>query len=207
MNKMVLGVFHDRTQAEDAISELERLGYNPKDISIVMRDQGQAEELAADTGADVVGGATTGAVTGGALGALAGLLVANGILPGLGTVLIGGPIAAALGLTGAAATAVSGAATGALAGSLVGALSGFGLSDEEAKVYEQSIMDGGILVAVPTDLDGQLGVQDTLEGFGADQIRVITSEDNLSSRARMGSEEMGSSRPAYFSEVRRRKRK
>jgi hypothetical protein len=206
MNKMVLGVFHDRTHAEDGISELERLGYNPKDISIVMRDQGQAEELAADTGADVVGGATTGAVTGGALGALAGLLVANGILPGLGTVLIGGPIAAALGLTGAAATAVSGAATGALAGSLVGALSGFGLSDEEARVYEQSILDGGILVAVPTDLERQLEVQDTLESFGADQIRVITSEDTATTRARMESRETGRG-AAYFSEVRRKRRK
>jgi uncharacterized membrane protein len=173
MKKVVLGIFSDRSDAEAAFDELEEIGYNPKDISIVMKDHREAESLANDTGADVAGGAVSGATTGGALGALAGFLIGAGIIPGLGALLIGGPLAAALGLTGAAATTVSGAATGALAGGLLGALMGFGLSEDEAREYEEGIKAGGILVAVPAR-DAQEGeVRDVLEENGADKVRAI----------------------------------
>jgi hypothetical protein len=204
MARMVLGIFRLREEAEDAINELERLGYNPRDISIVMRDRGEAEGLADDTGASVMGGTVSGATVGGAVGALAGLLVANGVLPGLGTILIGGPIASALGLTGAAATAVSGATTGALAGSLIGALTSFGLSDDEAKVYESRIADGGIMVAVPAKLGEESQVLDTLQGFGADQIKLVDTKPL--ERQEVRKQEMGSRQPAYFSEVKKKKR-
>ena len=101
MAKTVLGVFANRDDAEDAINRLEADGYNPKDISIVMKDHKTAEYIRDNTGADVA--------TGGVLGALAGLLVATGIVPGIGAILIGGPVAVALGLTGTAATTLSGA--------------------------------------------------------------------------------------------------
>lgn len=180
MKKVVLGIFSDRTQAESAFHELEEIGHNPKDISIVMKDRKEAQELANDTGTDVAGGALSGATTGGALGALAGFLVGTGVLPGLGALLIGGPIAVALGLTGAAAATVSGAATGALAGGLVGALMSFGLTEDDARVYEEGIKAGGILVAVPVHESQEEEVREVLEENGADKVRAI--DTNTSSR-------------------------
>jgi len=152
MARLVLGVFTERNGAEEGITRLENSGYNPKDISIMMRDKHEAHDIADNTGASVVEGTLSGAATGGVLGALAGLFVATGVIPGLGAILIGGPLAAALGLTGAAATTVSGAATGVIAGGVLGALTSLGLSDEDARVYEESIKEGGILLAVPARL-------------------------------------------------------
>jgi uncharacterized membrane protein len=94
-------------------------------------------------------------------------------IPGIGAVLIGGPLAAALGLTGAAATTVSGATTGALAGGLIGALTGLGVSDSDAKVYEESIKSGGVLVAVPAQHTDTADATTVLEKHGAQQVRSI----------------------------------
>jgi hypothetical protein len=175
MARLVLGMFGDRMMAESAIGDLEELGFNPKDISIVMRDRAAATEMATDTGASVASGAATGATTGGVLGALAGLLVGIGAItiPGLGALFIAGPIATALGLTGAAATTVSGALTGAVAGGLVGGLMGLGVPEEDARYYEDRIREGGILLAVPTEIDQDDEVRHILQDNGADQIRSI----------------------------------
>lgn len=172
----VLGVFADRDAAEQAITSLQDQGYNPKEMSIVVKDAETAESLGDSTGANVAEGATSGAMTGGVVGALAGLLVGVGALaiPGIGAVLIGGPLAAALGLTGAAATTASGALTGALAGGLIGALVGLGVPEDEAKVYEERIKEGGVLLAVPV----KAGIEDeeamqSLSNHGATQVRVL----------------------------------
>lgn len=177
MARTVIGIFSDRDMAEDAIFELERRGYNPEDISIIMRDQSVAKDLSHNTGADVAGGAASGATAGGVIGALAGLLVGTGIFPGIGTLLIGGPLAVALGLGGAAATTVSGAVTGIIAGGLIGALTNLGLSDEEAREYEDSIRQGGILVAVPVGVEDDLPVRDVLIDRGADRVRTISQPE------------------------------
>ncbi|MCR4305994.1 MAG: hypothetical protein NUV73_02845, partial [Candidatus Daviesbacteria bacterium] len=173
MASVVLGVFSERDKAEDAIAELEAKDFNPKDMSIMMKDTGEAHSLAEDKGGEVIvatlGGATTGAVIGGIAG-----LVASFAIPGLGVLFIGGPIAAALGLTGAAATTASGAATGALAGGLLGALgSTFGLTNEEARVYEKRINDGGILVAVPTPEGEEEKARKIMSAFEADNLKVV----------------------------------
>lgn len=174
MTHSVFGIFKDRIQAEDAINELEEKGYNPKDMSIVLRDTAAAEEIENNTGANVAGGTASGAATGAVLGGLAGLVAAFAI-PGLGAFLIGGPIAAALGLTGAAASTVSGAATGAVAGGLVGALASLGLSNEEAQVYEERVKEGGILVIVPVIGDNKNDVTNALEKHGASDIRAAVN--------------------------------
>ncbi len=201
--KTILGIFNERSSAEDAINKLDAIGYNPKDISILMKDRGEAKEMGSSTGVEVAGGAVTGATTGGVLGALAGLLVSTGVLPGLGAFFVGGPLAVALGLTGVAATTVSGAATGALAGGILGALTGFGLSDDDAKIYESRINDGGILVAVPTRTGEEDEVTAIMQEYGADQIRSVAERED---RAFEG--ERGYSTPvAYASEIRRSKTK
>jgi uncharacterized membrane protein len=174
MADLVLGMFHERGNAEQLIDDLKDRGYNPKDFSIVMRDQTEAREFVQDTGAgEVVEGAATGATTGALLGGLVGL-VASFALPGLGAFFIGGPIAAALGLGGAAASTVSGAVTGAAAGGLIGALtSSFGMSEEEARKYEGWINEGGILVAVPAREGEADDVRELMMEFNGDQIKII----------------------------------
>jgi hypothetical protein len=186
---VVLGVFSQRNDAEDAINELRENGYNPKDISIVMKDRSEGERLAGDTGADVAGGAVTGATTGAVLGGLAGLL-ASFVIPGLGAFFIGGPLATALGLTGAAASTVSGATTGAVAGGLIGALMGLGLPEEDARFYEERINEGGILVAIPAFAGRESEVEDILTENGADQVKTISQ---LTDRSEVMDEDVESS--------------
>lgn len=181
MTKTVLGVFSERQNAEDAINRLHEDGYDPKDISIVMKNREEGKKLEENTGADVAKGAVSGATTGLIIGGIAGL-VASFVLPGIGAFFIGGPIASALGLGGAAATTVSGAATGALAGGLVGALMGFGLSEDEAKEYETQVNAGAILVAVPARTGEAQAVEDILSDCNATNVQSFTQEEREISR-------------------------
>lgn len=174
--RTTLGIFMDRHQADAALSSLTDAGYNVKDVSVIVRDSDVAHSMTNSDAADVVTGATSGATTGGVLGGLAGLLIGIGAItiPGIGGLLIGGPLAAALGLTGAAATTVSGAATGALAGGIVGALVSIGIPEEEAVVYEERLKEGAVILAVPTtDVFDDNQVREVLEMAGADQIRTV----------------------------------
>ncbi len=134
----VVGLFENRDRAQRAIEALQRAGFNREDMSIVMRDQREAKALADETG---VGGATAaGAVGGGLLGGLGGLLVGLGALaiPGIGPIIAAGPLVAAL----------AGAGVGALTGGLIGALVDAGVPEEEARVYQQGVERGGILLSV-----------------------------------------------------------
>lgn len=212
MSKTVLGTFPRRLDAETCIRDLQDLGFNPKDISIVMKDQTEARNVASRTGSQAAGHAISGATAGGVIGAIAGLLVGIGAiaLPGIGALLIGGPIAAVLGLTGAAATTASGAVTGVLAGGLIGALAGLGIPEKDARVYEDRIRQGGVLIAVPTGDRAELDVRQVLEDHNAEQIKVIdtTAEDRISTPLqRVKDYEREQDRPAaYYSDVGRRRR-
>lgn len=103
MSKVVVGVFHDRGQAESALEDLKSEGLE-KDVSLVARD-----EEGSGTGMDDQD-LTEGAFTGGALGGIAGLLAGAGalLIPGVGPIIVAGLIAATL----------TGVVTGGIAGSL-----------------------------------------------------------------------------------------
>lgn len=175
MAHTTIALFRDRSHAEEAINDLKGMGVSESDISYVYVT-GEGETKIADGAGDgpsgnagtVADGAVGGAATGAVVGAIAGLVAANGILPGLGTLFVAGPLATALGLTGAAATTAAGAMTGAAAGGLIGALVGFGASDEEAKMYEGRVKQGDILLATSTDAADVKGV---FEKHGAEEIR------------------------------------
>lgn len=172
----IIGIFKDRFEAESAIDELEDLGYNPKDVSVVIKEGLKVSEVSGSKGGSAAEGAVSGAATGGVLGGLAGLLIGIGVLaiPGIGGLLVGGPIAVALGLTGAAATTISGATTGALAGGLVGGLIGLGVPEETARVYDQKVREGAVLLAVPSSTtEGEEEIRKVFNDYKADQIRTI----------------------------------
>lgn len=175
MTNLNLGIFSDRNQAEAAVSELVQAGHQPQEISIVVKDTQTAQKLEAHTGASVASGVTSGALTGGVIGGLAGLLAGVGAItiPGLGPLLFAGPIATALGLTGAAAATTTGVIGGAVAGGLVGGLVGLGVPKETAEEYEKEIKAGGILLAVPTREGDRDNPLDILQKHGASNLRVV----------------------------------
>lgn len=209
MARVLLGVFEDRERVEDAIADFKSIGLDAKDISIMMKDPGEAEDVASSTGANVAGGAVSGATTGGIIGGIAGLLIGIGAIaiPGIGGLLVGGPIAAALGLSGAAASTATGALTGALAGGIVGALIGLGVPEEDARIYEERIQAGAILLAVPSPEEREEEVREIFEEHGASQIRTIKADWKTGThRHSFNEREETRHSPAFFSEVRKEDR-
>jgi hypothetical protein len=168
----IIGVFRDRSHAEQAIHDLKALEVQDTDISYVGLNRDNEIETTAGDGSAVAEGATSGAVTGGVIGAIAGLAVANGILPGLGTLFVAGPIATALGLGGAAATTAAGAMTGAAAGGLIGALGGLGVSETDARDYEERVRSGDALVTAKVDGLDEARVRSVYETHGAEEVRM-----------------------------------
>ena len=136
---LVIQAFARQADAEAAVRALLDAGFRQDDISIVAQERGRAQDVADDTGADVATGAGIGAATGGVLGALGGLLLGATALtiPGIG-IVVGGPLAVALAAGG----------TGAVTGGLAGALAGWGVSEEEARHYQERLEAGDILVVV-----------------------------------------------------------
>lgn len=185
--KTVLGLFDDRAGAETAIDDLNGEGYNPEDVSIIMKDTGEGREMEESTGANVGGGATTGAVVGG----IAGLLIGVGtiVVPGIGGLLIGGPLAAALGLSGAVATTAEGALTGTVAGGLIGALVSLGLSKKDAQEYERRIKEGAILLAVPAMDEEESHLRMILQNNDAYDIKSVDLDTEGYEEEEIGEEE------------------
>jgi hypothetical protein len=140
--KTVAGMFETRNDAEDAIRRLQAAGFSRDSIGVAMTDREELESLATDTGANDLSaeGATAGLVSGAAVGALVGIALVGStiVLPGIGTMLIGGPLAAGL----------TGAGIGAASGGLVGGLIGAGIPEHEAAEYSSKLERGHILVTV-----------------------------------------------------------
>lgn len=174
--KTILGVFKDQSDAQKVVEDLEDLSIRAEDISFIVQDTTEIMEGDGRSATAAVADRTgAGAITGGMIGAVAGLVVANGVLPGLGTLFVAGPIAAALGLTGAAATTAAGAMTGAAAGGLVGALRGLGVAAEDAEVYEARVKDGGAVVGASIDAADEDKVKEIFTTHHADQVRVYSA--------------------------------
>lgn len=139
----VVGVFHERDRARDAIEALKDDRFSADSISVLSPDKRTTDSVAEETGTHSGSGAATGALAGGVLGGLGGWLVGIGALaiPGVG------PFIAA----GAFATALGGAAVGAGVGAITGALVGMGVPKDEADYYEGEVKSGRTLVTVRSD--------------------------------------------------------
>lgn len=170
--KTTVGVFPNKIRAEKVITELRDSGVSESDISCVYQDK-DGDIKDSQTGEKVGDGAVKGVATGAVVGAIAGLVVANGILPGIGTLFVAGPLAAALGFTGAAATAAAGAVTGAAAGGLIGALGNLGVDSEDAELYEKHIAGGEVLVVSRSDSDADI---DIFNNHHAMEVRQYNSK-------------------------------
>ncbi len=144
---VVVGLFPDPETAERGVRALNSAGFRRDVIGIAMRQR--TAELVRDSGGSRAGkGAMAGAVSGGILGGVVGLLVGVGalVIPGIGPVVAGGALAAALGIAGG--TAMAGAGIGAASGGLVGALIGMGIPEQEARRFGRGFEQGGALITV-----------------------------------------------------------
>jgi hypothetical protein len=142
----VVGVFPNRGQAQQAVSELRRLGFREDQIGVLGRESVAAGATEASTTAKTghskaVEGAATGVAAGAGVGALWALGIAAGMLPAIGPVIAGGLLASVL----------ASAAGGAAIAGLVGALVGLGIPEEEAKYYEGEVKAGHTLVTVKAE--------------------------------------------------------
>ena len=155
MANLITGLFDTESAAENAVSQIKALGYGQNEISIVMKNRGQAQEFAAHTGSHTMEGIGTGAAIGGTVGAVLGGLLAVGsvALPGVG-LLVGGAFAAML----------AGAGAGGIAGSLMGWLVSAGIPEDVAPFYERGLSEGGIVVAVAAHIGDEARVQQILQG-------------------------------------------
>lgn len=144
---MVTGMFRDRESAENAYNSTINRGYTKDDVNLLMSDEtrnkyfkNEGEVVETELGSKALEGAGAGSAIGGTLGAVIAGIAAIGtsvVIPGLG-LIVAGPLAAAL----------AGAGAGGLTGGLVGALIGAGIPEERAKLYDEGVRNGGIVMGV-----------------------------------------------------------
>jgi hypothetical protein len=175
MKKAVIGIIPTEGHAEALVADLQRAGFDPRDISVLYPDRRGTRELAHVQGTKAPEGAVTGVGAGGALGGTLGLLIGVGFfaIPGLGPFIAAGPIVAMM----------AGAAAGAAFGGVAGALVGLGIPEIEAKVYEGHLRDGNILVAVHSERpEYRERAKQHFRAHGASDVGTVTEAQVTSRR-------------------------
>jgi uncharacterized protein (TIGR02271 family) len=139
----VVGVFHDRGQAQAAVQELRRVGFREDQIGVVARhsdgDAGATKKEG--TGSHMAEGAGIGLAAGAGVGALWALGIVTLGIPAIGPAIAGGIFASIL------ASAAGGAAVAGIAGALIG----LGIPRDEASYYEEEFKAGRTLVTVKAE--------------------------------------------------------
>ncbi|MBK0369322.1 hypothetical protein [Flavobacterium agrisoli] len=142
---LLTGMFADRDSTERAYNSLSERGYTKDDINLIMSDETREKYYSdknddSELGTKAAEGAGTGSAIGGTIGAIVGVIAALGtsvIIPGLG-IIVAGPLAAGL----------AGAGAGGITGGIIGALVGSGIPEDRAKIYENGIKEGHVVLGV-----------------------------------------------------------
>lgn len=139
MSNTVIATYDNAREANNAIMGLFQQGFSREQISMLTSDATHREHLAIEANTKAPEGAAAGAAIGGTLGAIVAGLTAVGtvVVPGVGLV-VAGPLLAAL----------AGLGAGGAAGGLVGGLIGAGMTEAEAKMVEDAVKNGNIVIAV-----------------------------------------------------------
>jgi uncharacterized membrane protein len=139
-------VFDSQSEADRAVTELRSAGVPDGAISIVAQHGGKntSTDGAGEKTGDFVSKTALGAGVGAALG------IAALAIPGVGPLVAAGAIAEAA-VGGAALT---GTAIGAAAGGLSSLLTKHGVSDDDARYYEDRVNSGGVFVSVDSSSVG-----------------------------------------------------
>lgn len=164
---VISAVFDTQSQAEGAVAQLRHAGVSDRDISIIARhgetnsvSDGRGDTISDGDGSGVVKGAGVGA----GVGAIAG--IAALLIPGVGPFLAAGALVPALGAAGA--SVATGALAGAATGGIVGAMTDYGVSESDARFYEERLGSGGTVVTVDLTSAGmdEATVSDVLYNAG-----------------------------------------
>lgn len=158
---VILALFDKRQDAQYAVDELLQHNFGHQNVGYVIRGRDAlAGGMIVDAQATKdVSAAAKGVVAGGVIG---GTLMAVGslLLPGVGPIVAGGILAATLG----------GAAAGAATGGLLGSMIGLGVSEHEAKVFEDEFNAGKAIVGVRAQRRGEEAI-DILQRHGGYNIQ------------------------------------
>ncbi len=168
-HKAVFGLFNERSTLEKAIRDLKDHEFFASDISVLMSSTGETKQFALENSTKAPEASMISAISGAALGGTLGWLAGVGMLaiPGVGPLVAAGPIMAAL----------AGTTLGGAFGGVAGALVGLGIPEYEAKRFESSINQGGILISVRvTDNTAEALAKDILNRCGATDISVKTDQ-------------------------------
>lgn len=148
---IITALFKNPKTAEDAYQGLINHGHKREDITFAMSEN--TKKLFGSTHSDTIStphletktteGLGIGAAVGGSVGAIAAAIAAIGtslVIPGLG-IVVAGSLAAGL----------AGAGAGAATGGLLGAFIGHGIPDDQAKMLETGLKNGGVIIGVKTN--------------------------------------------------------
>jgi len=157
---LVLGLFDTRSAAARAARDLRALGIPQTRVSIVASTHDEEGDLASETDA-TPGSELEDSRLAGRLGELsAHLLAAVAIgMPGIGPVVVDGPLAAGLG-----------EAAGHAGGGFIRTLQSVGLSHAQAERCQRAVAAGGVLVAAHVGAEGASGAGDALLRAGAIEV-------------------------------------
>lgn len=147
-NGVIAALFRKPETAGRVYTALLEEGYKQEDISLVMGENtrnkyfpdSNIRSTATDIGNKTLEGLGVGATVGGSVGAIAAAIGALGtslVIPGLGIVV-----------AGALAASFAGAGAGAAAGGVIGAIVGSKTPDDQAKLFEEGIKQGGVVLAI-----------------------------------------------------------
>ncbi len=163
MTQMIAAVFPSQKAASKAVSELKSKGYD--DISVIAKDSRSGNIAARELG-DLEDSSKGGVVWGGVLGGIFGVVagVSTVTLPGIGSLIVAGPLTALWGL--------GGGALGALAGGLLGGLQEAGISADIARHYTDRIQKGEVFVAVAAEPTLQDQATMVMERHGAEEFSL-----------------------------------
>ncbi len=130
-------------EARAAVGRLRSAGIAEERIGMAMRVNGEEKASEVDAQQRLSEGFTAGALSGAGLGTLVGLAIVGStiIVPGIGPILLGGPLAAVLG----------GAGLGLSSGGLIGAMVALGITEGEAGWHAHRVQDGMIAVTVEVE--------------------------------------------------------
>ena len=137
-----VGVFHSHQEAEEAVRELEKSGFDMQKLSIIGKGFQTQEHVVGyyNTGDRMKFWGQHGAFWGALWGTLFGS--AFFVLPGLGPILVAGPLVAAI------VSAIEGAAVVGGISALGGALASVGIPENSLVQYESELKIGKFLLIV-----------------------------------------------------------
>jgi uncharacterized membrane protein len=162
----IVAIFESHNQAEDAVRELQKSGFDMKKLSIVGKDYHTNEHVVGyyNTGERMMYWGKMGAFWGGLWGMLFGS--AFFFVPGVGPLLVAGPLV--MWIVGA----LEGAAVAGGISALGAALVSIGIPKNSVLQYETEVKNGKLLLVAHGTADEVQRARDLLHQTGAETTTV-----------------------------------